>query len=183
MTTHESGPHESVVVLSRALDQAGDVLAAVHPDQLHHPTHCGDWTVAELAGHLVDAPAHFLQMARGEEVDWESTPSPPETGWAEEFREHADDLIHHWHQQGDPDDPGAVDWQTAEFALHTWDLATAIGFPTDRLDPAVAERGLAFMSQALTPDNRGTAFGPEQHAPADASAYERLAAYAGRPLV
>ncbi len=27
-------PHESVVVLSRALDQAGDVLAAVQPDQL-----------------------------------------------------------------------------------------------------------------------------------------------------
>ena len=41
-------PQESVVVLSRALDQAGDVLAGVKPDQLSGPTPCGDWTVEQL---------------------------------------------------------------------------------------------------------------------------------------
>ena len=61
-----TAPDESVVVLSRALDQAGDVLAAVHADQLAQPTPCGDWDVAQLIGHLVNAPVRFLEMARGE---------------------------------------------------------------------------------------------------------------------
>ena len=47
--------------------------------------------------------------------------------WAATFRSAGDDLIHHWHQQGDNADPGQVDWQTAEFAVHTWDLCRATG--------------------------------------------------------
>ena len=46
----------------------------------------------------------------------------------------------------------------------------------------MAERGLAFMSGALTPENRGQAFGEEVAAPEDAPAYDRLAAFAGRSL-
>ena len=38
------------------------------------------------------------------------------------------------------------------------------------------------MSGALTPENRGEAFGEEVAAPADAPAYDRLAAFAGRSL-
>ena len=44
----------------------------------------------------------------------------------------------------------------------------------------MAERGLAFMSQGLTSENRGPVFDPEQPAPADADAYARIAAFAGR---
>jgi uncharacterized protein (TIGR03086 family) len=177
----QTDTHESVVQLSRALDQAGDVIAAVHAEQLDLPTPCRDWDVGRLVSHLVHDPRHFLEMADGGSPAWSDEPERVLYAQAT-FRSAGDDLIHHWHQQGDPEDPGSVDWQTAEFALHTWDLATAIGYPVDRLDAAVAERGLAFMSRALTPENRGEAFGPEQPAPPDASAYERLAAYAGRPL-
>jgi uncharacterized protein (TIGR03086 family) len=174
-----SAPHEPVVVLSRALDQTGDVLADIHEDQLSLPTPCREWDVARLAAHVVNDPRAFLEMARGNEVDWSAAPEPLTTGWAAEFRSAADDLIHFWHEAGDAVQPGQVDWQTAEFAVHTWDLARAIG-SEQPLDPQVAERGLAFMSQALTPDNRGRAFGPEVAVPGDASAYDRLAAYAGR---
>ena len=52
-----------------------------------------------------------------------------------------------------------MDWQTAEFAVHAWDLARAIGY-AGRLDPEVAERGLAFMTASLTDESRGGAFGP-----------------------
>ena len=76
----------------------------------------------------------------------------------------------------------AADWQLAELAVHTWDLATATGQPVDSLDPGVAERGLAFMTKTLKPEMRSTAFGPEQPAPAGASAYERIAAFAGRRI-
>ena len=70
----------------------------------------------------------------------------------------------------------------AELAVHTYDLATALGTATADLDPEVAEVGHAFMTSSMTVDMRGDAFGAEQPAPADADAYERIAAFAGRSL-
>ena len=172
---------ESVAVLSRALDQAGDVLAAVHADQLGQPTPCGGWDVAQLIGHLVSAPVRFLEMARGTQPDWSAEPQPVTSNWAADFRSNADDLIHHWHQVGDAADPGQVDWQTTEIAVHTWDVARATG-QSPPLLPEVAERGLAFMSAMLTPENRGRAFAPAVGVPDDAPVYDRLAAFAGRPV-
>ena len=147
-----------VVVLSRALDQAGDALALIHHDDWDRATPCGDWTVRRLAVAPGRRPEHFLQQARGEEVDWSAPPDVRDGLWAGHFRTHADDLIHHWH--GQPSDrAGFADWQSAELAVHTWDLLTALG-RTLPLDDEVAERGLAFMQQGLTDDNRGPSFGP-----------------------
>jgi uncharacterized protein (TIGR03086 family) len=177
-----NAPIDSVVILSRALDQAGDVLAAVHEDQLAQPTPCRDWDVARLIAHMVASPHHLLLMSQGGQPDWSAEPKTPAAGeWAADFRAGADDLIHFWHAQGEDADAGQIDWQTAEMAVHTWDLAQATG-QNARLDPEVAERGLAFMSGALTPENRGDVFGPEVSAPADAPAYDRLAAFAGRSV-
>ena len=50
------------------------------------------------------------------------------------------------------------------------------------LDDEVAERGLAFLQQGLTDDNRGEAFGAPVEVPADAAAYDRLVAFAGRDV-
>ena len=41
----------------------------------------------------------------------------------------------------------------------------------------MAERGLAFMQQGLTEENRGSAFGAAVSVPDDASAYDRLVAF------
>ena len=173
-------PHQAVVVLSRALDQAGDALAAIHPDDLDRPTPCPEWSVRELADHLAAAPQHFLDSARGEQVDWSAGADVGDDPavLAAHFRAHADDLLHHWH--GQPDDAVAqADWQSAELGVHTWDLVQALGRPL-RLDDEVAERGLAFMRQGLTDDNRGKAFGAAVPVPDDAPAYDRLVAFAGR---
>jgi uncharacterized protein (TIGR03086 family) len=170
--------HRAVVVLSHALDQAGDALAAVHADDWDRPTPCEDWSVRDLADHLAAAPQHFLQAARGEEVDWTAGTGVEPHALAAHFRARADDLIHHWH--GQPDDRLAqADWQSAELGVHTWDLVRALGRPLP-LDDEVAERGLAFIQQGLTADNRGRAFGPPVDVAADASAYDRLVAFAGR---
>lgn len=173
-------PNESVVLLSRALDQCGDAIAAIHEDQLADPTPCRDWDVGRLISHVVADPRHFLEMATGGKPDWSGEPDRVLYA-AATFRSAADDLIHHWHQQGDDADPAQVDWQTAEFALHTWDLVRATG-QARPLNPDVAERGLAFMSGALTDENRGEAFRPAQPAPDGADAYSRLAAFSGRSL-
>ncbi|PVG82397.1 TIGR03086 family protein [Nocardioides gansuensis] len=176
-TPQQTTDHQAVVALSRALDQAGDVLAAVRPDHLDRPTPCEGWTVRQLVGHLAATPANFLAMNRGEDVDWSAEHEPSDT-YVADYRASADDLIHHWHQRPDSDAPQA-DFQTAELALHTWDLARAIGWSRP-LEPLVAERALAMLEGALTPDNRGDAFRPPVDVPADAPVYDRLAGFAGR---
>ena len=169
---------ESIALLVRALDQASDVIAAVGPDQLSLPTPCGDWDVAELIAHLVAAPTHFVTMATGGSPDW-SAGAPAADDRVAQFRSGADELLAFWRSAADTSEASPVDWQLAELAVHTWDLARATG-QTRQLDGEVAERGLAFMAAGLTADNRGVAFGPEVPVPADAAAYDRLAAMAGR---
>jgi uncharacterized protein (TIGR03086 family) len=169
------------VVLFRGLDQLGTVLGEVTRDRLDAPTPCSDWTVRDLVDHVVQSPANFARMVRGVDVDW-SRPTPRPDDWVAAYREHADDLRAAWHEAGDSEPPAGAAWQCAEIAVHTYDLVTAMGRPTDRLDPEVAERGLTFMRAALTADNRAPAFGPEHPAPAGANAYERIAAFAGRDV-
>jgi uncharacterized protein (TIGR03086 family) len=169
---------QSIDVLSRAVDQAAEVLAAVPADRLSDATPCGDWDVAGLIAHLVAAPRNFVTMSSGGQPDWSAKPTLP-ADWTAEFRSAADDLLRMWHEAGDSASPQAMDWQTAELAIHTWDLAKATGQSTD-LDPQVAQRGLDFMGSALTPDNRGEAFGPAVTLPEEAPVYDRLVAFAGR---
>jgi uncharacterized protein (TIGR03086 family) len=169
-------------VLRRALEQTAVVLAGAEESAPTDPTPCGDWTMRDLVDHVVAAPTRFARMVRGEAIDW-SAPTPPAgEDPVAAFRAHADDLLGAWGEQEEaPPGPG-LDWQCAELAVHTWDLAAATGRPTGDLDPEVAERGLAFMRANLTADIRGPAFGPEQAAPDDADAYERIAAFAGRAV-
>ena len=92
-------------------------------------------------------------MVRGEEVDW-SAPTPHVgDDRADVFRASADGLLDAWRDVGDGDAPTGADWQSAEIAVHTYDLAAALGRPTSDLDAAVAERGLAFMRASLTSES------------------------------
>jgi hypothetical protein len=94
---------------------------------------------------------------------------------------HADDLLHAWHElEGDP--PVPLEMQVAELAVHTWDLATALGYPVERLDPEVAETGLGFLRANLKPEMRSGAFGEERQAPPGSGPYAELAAFAGREV-
>lgn len=172
---------DELTVLTRGLDQAAALLASVTDDDLTTATPCSDWSARELVDHLVAAPRRFARMVRGQEVDWSAETPHVGDDRAEAFRSAGDDLLAAWADA--PDDlPMGPDWQTAEIAVHTYDLATALGRPTGDLDVEVAERGLSFMRANLTPDNRGPVFGPEQEAPGDADAYQRIAAFAGRTV-
>jgi uncharacterized protein (TIGR03086 family) len=169
-------------VLARGLDQASKLLAEVSDDQLAGPTPCEAWSVADLVDHLVAAPWKFARAVRGEHLD-RSAPTPhvgPER--AEVFHAGAEDLLAAWRALGGADEPTMIDWQSAEIAVHTWDLATSLGRSTHDLDTTVAERGLAFMRTNLTPENRTPAFGPERPPPHDADPYQQIAAFAGRPV-
>jgi uncharacterized protein (TIGR03086 family) len=168
--------HDVVTTLSAALDQAGELLAGVGPDDLELPTPCDDWTVRDLGGHLAASPGRFLAMGRGESVDWDAPSDIPPDRWATQFRADAAALLTHWESQADP---AGADFTTAELAVHSWDLAQAVD-PDRSLDPVVAERALAAMRQGLTPENRAGVFAPEVEVAEDASVHDRLAAWAGR---
>jgi uncharacterized protein (TIGR03086 family) len=173
---------EDLTVLRRAVDQLAVLLADVPPDASGNPTPCTQWTVQELVDHITAGPTRFARMLRGEAIDW-SAPTPPAgDDPAGAFRAHADDLLGAWRDHAGPAEDAGLDWQCAELAVHTWDLATAVHAPTSTLDPAVAERGLAFMRASLTAENRDPAFGPEQPALDGADAYGRIAAFAGRSV-
>lgn len=176
-------PGDDLAVLRRGLDQLTDLLRQVDAEAWDHSTPCQQWTVRDLVDHVVAVPTNFARMVRGEPIDWSApTPSAGDDP-AQAFRSHADELLGAWHERP-RDSPGnaGLDWQCAELAVHSWDLATALHLQTGDLDPEVAERGLAFMRANLAEDMRGPAFGPEQPAPAGAGAYRRIAAFAGRSL-
>lgn len=168
-----------LTVLSRALDQAVSVIDGVQDSQLGDPTPCPGWDVRRLVAHLVAAPARFVEMSNGGQPDWSSDPPIGLDEAGSSFRASADELLATWRAQGQDADTSMADWQTAEVAVHTWDLVRATGQVPD-LDPEVADRGRAFMSAGLTDDNRAPAFGPEVQVPGDAPVYVRLAAVAGR---
>ena len=170
---------QSLTVLTRALDQTAEVLDGVTTDRLADPTPCADWDVADLVAHLIAGPPNFVTMSTGGQPDWSATAELGDN-WTTDFHSGADALVEMWRAAGDSAQPSSMDWQTAEFAIHTWDLVQALDL-TANLDPEVAQRGLDFMSAALSPDNRGEVFGPEVRIDGDASVYDRLAAFAGRP--
>lgn len=159
------------------LDQLGTLFHAVTPGDAARPTPCAQWTVADLSDHIVNSVVGMAIMARGGRPDWADST-------------HHDDPASALDQQGRAlvealDAPGnefPEGMAAAELAVHTYDLATALGGATADLDPEVAEVGHAFMTSSMTDDMRGDAFGPEQRAPADADAYQRLAAFAGRSV-
>ena len=172
---------DDAAVLRRALDQLAGLLDDVPGGALGDPTPCPQWRVQDLVDHIVATPSRFAAMARGQAVDWSATPAAGRDP-AARFRSQADDLLQAVAGDGAPGLPVSLDWQCAELAVHTWDLATALGRPTGDLDAEVAERGLAFMRAGLTDDNRGPAFGREQPAPEGADAYQRIAAFSGRSV-
>ena len=180
--TSETSDTPDLAVLAVAVDQAGDLLGRVSDDQLASPTPCTDWTVGDLVDHLVNAPSLFTTTMRGEEPDWSAGPPHVGSDREDRFRAAGGDLVEAWNGVGDGEQPSPLAWQLAELAVHTWDLATALDQGTGDLDPAVAERGLAFMKSGLTPDNRAPVFGPERPAPTDADPYTRIAAFAGREV-
>jgi uncharacterized protein (TIGR03086 family) len=174
--------NQDVLVLRRGLDQLADLLAKVGPGDLARSTPCAEWSLGELVDHVVAAPEKFARMVRGESIDW-SAPTPAAgDNPAGAFRAHGDELLAALGDGAGREGAPGADWQCAELAVHTWDLATALGESTDGLEPEVAERGLALRQDNLTAENRDPAFGPAQPAPDGANAYDRIAAFAGRSV-
>jgi uncharacterized protein (TIGR03086 family) len=184
---------DEVGLLSRALDQTAVVIGAIGHDQAEQATPCADWDVRALVRHLVGQDLrNFMISARGETANWQAPPEEVRADWAGEFQERAQALLDVWRAAdlnrgvtvpggGEAPLRSRADHQIAELAVHSWDLVRATGAPVT-LDPALAERALAWSRRMLRPQFRGPgkAFGAEVPVPLDAPAYSRLVGWFGR---
>jgi uncharacterized protein (TIGR03086 family) len=161
--------------VERALEQVTTLLGQVTRADLGRPTPCSEWTVADLSDHLVNSVAGMTTMARGGRPDFGATTHHDDPAAA--LRVEGRALVEALATNGGSFPEGMA---AAELAVHTYDLAVGLGRSTADLDPGIAETGLAFMRDSTRDDDRGGAFGPEQPAPDDGTAYERIAAFAGR---
>jgi uncharacterized protein (TIGR03086 family) len=190
MTTEAS----LVDALGTALTQAGTVIEGIRPDQAGLPTPCSSWDVRTLVNHIVYDARMFADTAQG-------LPRPPVgddligDDWASAYRAAAAELLRVWRQpgategtislpQGELPKTWRLGQQTANFAVHAWDVAKATGQPTS-LDPDVGRMSLDWGRANLRPEFRGEegsgkVFGPEVPVAEDAPLYDRLAGFFGR---
>lgn len=177
---------ESLELLSRALDQAGTLVGGVQPEQAELRTPCRSWTVRQLVGHVVRDLDNFAATARGEKPDYGTAIAELGDDWPGAFASARRRLDDAWGATAGAEAApvSRADHQVTEVAVHSWDLARATGQSED-LDTEVGERSLAWATQNMRPQFRGSeeegkAFGEVVPVPADSPVYARLAGWFGR---
>ncbi|MFF0478211.1 TIGR03086 family metal-binding protein [Streptomyces sp. NPDC004284] len=173
--------------------EASRVARGVTAEQLGTPSVCADWTVRELANHLVLYSAHGLEhRALRTKLPEETTERDfaGEDGWAEAYAAQLDRALAAWERPGVWD--GEVDTGFAtmpattiasllvkELALHGWDLARSTG-----QDFTVPEDTAAFVLGVVEEHaevyRQYEGFAAAVDVPDDAPAFVRALAAGGR---
>ena len=186
--------HDPHPIFQRALDQAGQQVAAVRPGELRNSTPCADYDVRALLGHVVAVLHKVARVGAG--GDARDVPDPidgvADDGWASAFSQARGEVERVWADDAMLDRvvtlpwatlPGrvALDAYTHELTAHSWDLAYA----TERLselDPDLAVRALDAFPTFAPPEERSGQgpFGPVVPVPDNADVYTQLATYLGR---
>jgi uncharacterized protein (TIGR03086 family) len=178
--------------LNQALQSTLAILANVRPRDLDAPTPCASWDVRALVNHFVGTARWWAASITG---DAEATEADYATGdFVAAYEESIQIAVAAFAAEGALDRtvrlpfgefPGSVlrDLAATEQFTHGWDLARAIGQPTD-LDPGLAAALLSQARLTITDAYRGpdgqALFGPAAAAPAGAGPAGQLAAFLGR---
>jgi uncharacterized protein (TIGR03086 family) len=178
-------------LLEGVLTGTTKIISGVPAGSRSAHTPCPDYDVAGLVNHLVGWMRRFEAALAGRQstedpATYVAGPDP-----AAEFATAARDAIDTW-RSGDPDDPVVLmgppqprsflyGLMIGEFLVHGWDLARATGQPVPFTEDQ-ATTALDGLRGMLRPEYRGEgkAFGDEVPAAPDASAVDRLVAFAGR---
>ncbi|QHC26824.1 TIGR03086 family metal-binding protein [Streptomyces sp. GS7] len=188
----DTDPERVLAGYAQVARDVGALVAAVRPDDLRLSTPCAGWTVRELLNHMVWENLMATSIAagapRGDHTADHLGDGPD--GHIVAFEESArtalavftgSGMLHRTF--GPYEAPGGllVQQVTVELLAHGWDLARAVGAPTD-LAPEVAAEVLeaARLIYGAAPRTEGSSFAPERPAPPGATAADRLAAYLGR---
>jgi uncharacterized protein (TIGR03086 family) len=183
-----------VTELDKALQSTLAILTKVQPADLDAPTPCASWNVRALINHFVGTARWWAGALAGEPgvTDADYAGGDFVAAYEESIRIalaafEADGALARIVRLPFGDFPGAVvrGMAALDQFTHGWDLARAIGYPTD-LDPGLAAQLLGQARMAITDAYRGpedeAPFGPVAQAPADAGPADQLAAFLGRPV-
>lgn len=170
----------------------------VTDDMLQAPTPCGDYTVADLLGHVMGLSIAFRDAgakAGTPAQDAEPGRVPLEDGWRGELPGRLFDMAAAWRTSrawegltkvGGGTMPAMIAGRAGlnELVIHGWDLARGTGQPYC-VDDASAQAAADFLSlasagpQGPEPGQRGP-FGPAVDVPAGASVLDRAVGLSGR---
>ncbi|HEX2805338.1 MAG TPA: TIGR03086 family metal-binding protein [Kineosporiaceae bacterium] len=176
-----------------AVDQAVGLLAGVTPTELDGPTPCTDYDVRELSAHLITVLRRITHVADGgDALDIPTLSEVPDAELGAAAVADGERLKAVWSDDSVLDRPLRLPWvtlpgraaamaYTQEVAVHSWDLATAVG-RAGSLDPALAAALEPAARQFVPESPRGgpVPFGPVVEVPADAGPYLRLVGWLGR---
>lgn len=178
-------------LLTRALDQMGELIVTTPASAATLPTPCSDYDVAHLIDHMQAVVRRIGAVLSGEPF-WSVPQSIPSSEWAADWaagRAGTDPVLADdanlgrevsvpW---GTVDGASAAASYIGELAVHAWDLAVATG-RADLLDPALATAALPAYQAKIPAEPRGgeIPFGPVVEVGLDADPYERLVAWTGR---
>jgi uncharacterized protein (TIGR03086 family) len=188
-----SSPDRTADLLRPVLDDLATVVGGVRQDQVHDPTPCTAYDVAQLRQHVLGWLTVFAdgfadpggQAAAG--IDGYDVPTDAAAavrGAAQQLdRAVRDGATRRPLRLGESALPGdmALSMILWEYQVHGWDLARATGQPWSPPVEA-AEESLAFAPAMLTEDyqGEGKAFSPRVPVPDDAPALDRLLGLSGR---
>jgi uncharacterized protein (TIGR03086 family) len=183
-----------VTELDRALQSTLTILTKVQPADLDAPTPCATWDVRALINHFVGTARWWAGVLTGEAgpADADYAGGDFVAAYEESIRIAVaafagDGALGRTVRLPFGEFPGTVVLGMAALDqfTHGWDLARAIGYPTD-LDPTLAGQLLGQAGMAITDSFRGpdgeAPFGPVAQAPAGAGLADELAAFLGRPV-
>ncbi len=182
-------PAGMLTACEQVLAEVGALVDAVPPDRLADPTPCAEWDVRALLDHLVSTNLRWTNLAEGVPIT-DFTADHLGEDHVAAFRAAAEAALAAFHRPGMLERqygpaPGwrLVEQVVIEMLVHGWDLAKALGRPTD-LVPDVAEAMLPVVDEIYgsLPRTAGASFAPARPAPDGATAADRVAAALGRPL-
>ena len=180
-------------LLTRADDGFTQRLALVRPHQWVAPTPCAAWDVRALVNHVVGANRRYVMLLHGATADdvdatraadhLGDDPAASFLATATEFsaaiREAGAMERTARHPAGDRTGAQLLEMRVLDVAVHTWDLARAIG-ADESLDPDVVAFALALQDTFEAGRARGSFAPPPGETPADPSAQARLLHLLGR---
>ncbi|MFC8448478.1 TIGR03086 family metal-binding protein [Kitasatospora sp. NPDC057223] len=201
MSTHDNGAPGTAGIRAahgHALALAGAAVAAVRPADLARPTPCGDWTLADLLGHVIGRNHAMAAAALGAGPDlalWADLPcgDDPAATLAESVLAleaaldgAAADGRPFWLPEIRTDRPFpaevALSFHFLDTLVHAWDVSVSLGRP----QPCPPEPAALLLTVASRvppgPDFRGPGrqFGEQLGAPDGAGPFERALALLGR---
>jgi uncharacterized protein (TIGR03086 family) len=173
----------------RAAAAASAIIGNITPAQFTDPTPCDKWTVRDVINHMTFGNLMAVAMLADDEPPDRAADhlgSDPSAAFSRSVSAaraalSAPGALSKVVRTPLGEQPGAfvVHMRINELIVHSWDLARATGQPTD-IEPDLAEAALAQWRARLTTRPPDGPFAPEQPAPPNATAADRLAAFLGR---